>query len=326
MGILCPRHIPLVMALFSLLPGRLQAAQSVTLYLDGAVVEREARATAGVAEVRLPPTVDPASVRIAPRAGAAILSVERLQSRPSRKQEQGLAQLEERRKQIQDRLRALAVREEIFKRAAQAQSGKAPRKTKANPEPLATIRQGTEYAISQLESVLRLIRRADEELATVDARMADLKLEANVGGLLLKVRTDRRDAVLLLRYVQKDLSWSPRADLRLSAEGGQILLRGNFPPLPADTSLRAVPAPLNGEGAGNPMPVTASPLAVYLLTDLHQEELPGPLAAYRYRFANPLVPALLPLKVSCYRAGEYLGTATLEPTAAAGMAELLCGR
>ncbi len=64
-----------------------------------------------------------------------------------------MAKLAYRRDALGDRLKALNAREAIFKSAAKSQSGKAPRKSKTNTEPLTAVRQGTEFAIAQLENV-----------------------------------------------------------------------------------------------------------------------------------------------------------------------------
>ena len=67
-------------------------------------------------------------------------------------------------------MQALEAKETVFKAAAKSQSGKAPRKTKTNPDPLAGVRQATEYAIAQLESVYRARRMAESDLNSVEAR------------------------------------------------------------------------------------------------------------------------------------------------------------
>ena len=72
-------------------------------------------------------------------------------------------------------LQALATREEIFKSAAKSQGGKAPRKSKANPDPMQAIRQGTEFAIAQLEAVYTSRRRTEQEIRRIDSRIAAAK-------------------------------------------------------------------------------------------------------------------------------------------------------
>jgi len=73
---------------------------------------------------------------------------------PERRQKE-LDALIEQKNRLEDRMKALDTREDIFAAAAKSQSSKAPRKTKANPDPLASVRQGTDFAIAQLEAVYR---------------------------------------------------------------------------------------------------------------------------------------------------------------------------
>jgi hypothetical protein len=308
-----------------LLPCSLHAGQRATLFLDGGLMERDIRASAGVAELPLPPSVVSGSLRVVPLQGANLLDVQQLEVRPSRLQQRELTVLDERRKQIEDRLRALAVKEEIYKGAAKSQSAKAPRKTKANPEPVSAIRQGTDYAIAQLESVLRQQRRATEELTAVTRDLERRRREANVGGTLLRIRTDRRDAALQVRYLQRDILWRPAAVLRVNGTTGELLLTGGLPPLPVGTRVQ-VAAAMTDEAAAVPQAVDGSPRLAFPLTSLQEEMLHGLLPAFRYRFSSDLLPSRLPEEVSCYRGGEYLGTGPVKKSPESLELELVCGR
>src|SRR5690242_16773397 len=147
----------------------------VTFYSDGALVELETAATKGVAEIRLPPGMMAESLRIKPLNNAVIQRVDILASRLEGKGTKDLDALLEQKNRLEDRLQALATREEIFKSAAKSQSGKAPRKTKTNPEPMQSIRQGTDFAIAQLEAVYTARRKTELEIRRCDARIASLK-------------------------------------------------------------------------------------------------------------------------------------------------------
>ncbi len=105
------------------------APAKVTLYLDGARVEREADAVKGEVGVSLPPGMAAGSLRVKPLQGAAIAGVEIESAPPSPKTEKEIARLTARREALADRLKALEVKEEIFRAAAKSQSGKAPRAT-----------------------------------------------------------------------------------------------------------------------------------------------------------------------------------------------------
>lgn len=318
------RFLLLSMVLF-VLPLPLQAGQRTTLYLDAGLVERDVRSTAGMAEILLPAAVDLTSLRIVPAAGAAILEVERFPARPAKQQQKELANLEERLKQGQDRLRALAAKEEIYRGAAKSQSGKAPRKTKANPEPLSAIRQGTDLAISQLESVLRQQRRTTEEIEAVTKDLERLRRQSNVGGTHVRIRSDRRDALLRVRYLQTDLSWQPAASLRFNGEAGELVLTGGLPLLPAGTTVAIVPAETGAESAVS-RTVAGRPQFSFPVDLLQEEAIAGFFPAFRYRFSTTFPPSHLPELVSCYRSGEYLGTAPLIKSAESAELEVICGQ
>lgn len=317
--------VPLIMAIVC--AGELQASSRATLFLDGALIERELPAKGGVVELSLPAGVDPATVRVSPLGNGKVTSVDFMPLRVPKQIEKEIAQLDERRKALDDRLKALAVREEVFKAAAKSQSGKSPRKTKTNPQPLATIRQGTEYAISQLEAVYRMTRKATEDRAAVESRLAILKREGNVGGKLLKVRVSGKEERIAVRYAQKDLHWEPSADIRIKHPAGELLLSPHLPQLPAGMSVTIVPAVMEQKSAAPSYELSSAKSNLpFPLTIEREEALSGVLPVYRFVFANPLPPALLPLTVSCYRQGEYLGRSTISPVPDGQKTELTCGK
>ncbi|HEY6006827.1 MAG TPA: DUF4140 domain-containing protein, partial [Geobacteraceae bacterium] len=131
------------------------AGRSVTLFLDGARIEQEVAVVKGYAEIPLPAAMQANSLRIRPVAGGEITRVEVVALPAAGKERREQARLNERRERLSARLRALATREEIFTAAAKSQSGKAPRKTKTNPEPVANLRRGTDFALGQLEESYR---------------------------------------------------------------------------------------------------------------------------------------------------------------------------
>jgi len=139
-------------------------SRTVTLYLNGARFENEFSTAGGLIEVSLPAAMQDGSLRVKPLDGALIEHVEIVQARPDPKRIKELEKLADRRNAIMDRLRALEAKEAVFKAAAKSQSAKAPHKTKSNPEPLASVRKGTEYAIAQLEGVYRTRRMVESDL------------------------------------------------------------------------------------------------------------------------------------------------------------------
>src|SRR5512140_1970872 len=110
------------------------------------------------------------SLRLKPVKSATITRVEFMAARADRKAEKELARLTGRKNALADRLQALEVKEEVFRSAAKSQSGKAPRSSKNNREPLENIRKGTEFALAQLEEVYTARRTAEKELKSVETR------------------------------------------------------------------------------------------------------------------------------------------------------------
>ncbi len=213
----------------------------VTLYLDGAKVEREVAAVNGNLETSLPVGMQAGSLRVKPLGQGVITRVELVPCGVKRKENRDLERLNERRAALEDRLKALEVKEEIFTAAARTQSGKAPRKTKANPEPLAAIRQGTEFAIARLEAVYAARRRAESELKLVDKQLSAAKIAANIGGSIAKVRLAGKEGRVLVSWRSSDLNWTPFYDFRMAGDGRIVVVIHALLP-PTDKGVRVAVA------------------------------------------------------------------------------------
>ena len=123
--------------------------KAITYFLDGAKVEYDTSFSNGALEIRLPKAVLTDSLRVKPLPGSNIDKVEMNRLPRGPRAEKEIQTLVERKNLLLDRLKALETREKIFTAAAKSQSGRAPRKTKNNPEPMTNIRKGTEFAIGQ---------------------------------------------------------------------------------------------------------------------------------------------------------------------------------
>src|SRR5690349_16614181 len=101
----------LVAALFLLLqiPFVCFAGSSVTLYLDGAVVEHAESARKGYIELFLPPSARTDSLKIKPKPGTTINRVVVRPRKPSKGREQEIASIQERQDLLNDRIKALSV-------------------------------------------------------------------------------------------------------------------------------------------------------------------------------------------------------------------------
>lgn len=289
-------------------------ARSVTFYLDGARVEREVVAVKGYLEMPLPPGMEAGSLRVRPLQGAFLARVEVAPARPNRKVDSELAGLVERRDLLTDRLQALAVREEIFRAAAKAQSGKAPRKTKNNREPLEEIRKGTEFAIAQLEGVYRLRRKAENELKGVEARLSILKETGNVGGSVARVWFTGKEGRAVVSYLQPTLKWTPLYDFRVNSGAEvEMVLYALLPQVEKGATVAVVPTLLAEASTEQALPAAGEGLARITSVRLPIENVRStsfPQPALSFSFRNSSGKRLPAGEASCYRQGEYLGKTT----------------
>lgn len=285
--------------------------KSVTFYADGAIVELAVSAHRGILEIPLPSALVEGSLRIRPDNGTAIQRVDIVPApADAGKAEKELDALLEQRNRLGDRLQALATREEIFTSAAKSQSGKAPRKTKSNPDPMQSIRQGTEFAIAQLEAVYTARRKTEQEIRRLDGRITAAKKSRGPESLARVVLTPAHGKITA-RYAVSGSGWTPRYDIYLDGNGGaQAALSGKFPGIFGGYLLQASPAPLAESASARVFQIPSGPLgglARYRLAVTEQFFATGVPTAFSFEMKN-LEPVHLPAgDASIYRNGEYIG-------------------
>lgn len=316
-------------ALFCLLaavPLPAYAGRTVTLYLDGAVVEQDASARKGYLEITLPPGARADSLRIKPQPGTDIIRVVTLPLLPSRKLDKELALLASREELLLDRLQALATREEIFKGAAKSQSAKAPKKTKSNPDPLAALRQGTDYAIAQLEAVYQARRRTEKELKQLAEKRASMKGGEQVGGTVARVWLTPANGGVKALYCQVDRSWAPAYELRVTAGKAKMAI---FPAGVVGAKgeiTRLVLAPLASSNSVAAWDFSDQ-LRALQVKELAAEKIAtaaGDLAPLSVLLTNSTATGLPPGDLVCFLDGEYAGTGKFPGLEAAKSLSLEC--
>jgi len=309
------RCLALSLLLLMIAAHALADTRIVTFFSDAALVEIETAAVRGTAEIPLPGSVLANSLRIKPLAQATIRNVEILPVRLNGKGEQELDRLLERRSLLEDRLQALGTREEIFKSAAKSQSGKAPRKTKANPDPMQTIRAGTDFAIAQLEAVYTARRRTDREIRNINARISEVR-KGNAGAeTVARVAVSPANGRIRFRYALAGQGWTPRYDIRLNGGGSaDLTLYGQLPARFRGYQLQAVAESLAVGIDAHPLRVAAGSLA--RLAELRLPVEPGGADQVRTTFSalvtNSSAINLPAGDASLYRDGEYLGRLRFE--------------
>ena len=287
-------------------------SRSVTFYADGAMVEQEATATNGALDIPLPADMIEGSLRLRPASGTTIQRVDIVPARTvSGKGEKELDALLEQRNRLGDRMQALATREEIFTSAAKSQSAKAPRKSKANPDPLQAIRQGTEFAIAQLEAVYTSRRRTEQEIRRIDSRIAAAKISAAGPETAARIGVSPARGRVTARYAVAGQGWTPRYDMYLDGSSiAQVHLSGLFSGAFSGYLLQASPATLAERDTARVFPVNSGPaarLASFRLPVSEAQFGSGLQSSFSFVLENSGQLHLPGGDANIYNNGEYVG-------------------
>jgi hypothetical protein len=286
--------------------------KSITFFADGAVIEQDAAAVKGTIDISLPADMLPGSLRVKPLNGTALLQVDIQPAAADAGQEaKGLNSLIEQRNRLNDRMKALATREEIFTSAAKSQSAKAPRKSKTNPDPMQAIRQGTDFAIAQLEAVYTSRRRTEQEIRRLDSRIAAAGSKGQGAGTLARIRLSPAKGRVIVRYAVSGQGWTPRYDIFLDgSHTAQFDLTGMFGGTYPGYLLQVSPATLSEYTTALVFPVQGGPsprLAGYRLPVSDERFGNGIQSSFSF-VVNNTQPLYLPGgDASLYRNGEYVG-------------------
>jgi hypothetical protein len=305
------------------------ASKSVTLYLDGARVEQELESAKGYLEMPLPPGFLPQSLRIKPRSGGEIVRVEVVPPTSATKPDKVRASLQERRERLEARLKVLDTREEIFKAAAKSQSGKAPKRSKNNPEPMETIRRGTDYALSQLEEVYFNRQRAEKELREVEKRLAGGANGKGSAGSVARIWLAGKHARIQASYLSNDLMWKPTYEFRITADKQVAFIqRAEIPPIEKGTHLSVVASDLSR--ADEPVMVRAAgdrPIVAEFHTPAEAVNISAtPSSVIRFSFRNPTRKIFPSGEAACFWQGEFLGMVSFPGIKPEESREMHCGR
>lgn len=292
-----------------------QAAQKeMTVFSDGSLIEIETMAQKGMAEVALPGRMRAGSLRVKPLDTTDIAQVTVVPFRMPDKLQRELDQLNEQKERLEDRLKALDTKEGIFEAAAKSQSSKAPRKTKTNPDPLASVRQGTDFAIAQLEAVVTARRRTEQELKRVSSRIAQLTQHA-AGGPTVRVAVSTPTGRVRVAAVLADNGWRPRYELRLNGTTNARLVQlADTDPVPTGFAVRLAPTSLANGLPQQTVPAhsgRSTRLAEWQLPVLHQQIEIGPLSNFTINLQNTTGRTLPGGEAAVYLHGEFLGTTPL---------------
>ena len=260
-------RIRLILCILAISAGSAGAENKVTFYRDGALYQRQATAAKGVIQASLPAGLLKHSLKITPAPGTTLLGVERGQAGTVNTSDKGLEFLTEQRLRLEDRLQALETREAIFTAAAKSQSGKAPRKTKSNPDPMQAIRQGTEFAIAQLEAVYTTRRKTMQEIRKIDARLAAAGKGNQTAENSIKITVTPPRGMVTIQFATDEPGWQPHYNLHLAGDG---------------TAWLQLSAGITGKADGHQVRVSSGSLAESAANESYPLQ-PGRATVQRYR-------------------------------------------
>jgi len=308
------KYAMLFFGILAAMAGSIRAdARSITFFSDGAIAEIEATATKGIVQIPLLPGMIDNTLRIKPLGGAMIQRVDLLTVRRETRREKELDTLLERKNKLEDRLQALTTREEIFKAAVKSQSSKAPRKTKNNPDPMLSIRQGTDFAIAQLEAVNTAQRKTMLEMRHITARITEARKRNTRTEMVARVHVTPNNARLRVLYALAGQAWIPRYDIRMNGDGKAALtLYAELPRPFAGYLLRAAPATLADSDNVHSFPVTVgsvAKLAEFIFQVKEEQFGSGLTNSFSSILTNKSTVYLPAGEASIFHNNEYVGRA-----------------
>lgn len=286
------------------------SASSITFYRDGALFRQEAGAVRGAIDIPLATGLLEQTLTIVPAPGTSIIAVETHKTGPGSGSDNEVEALTEQRRRLGDRLQALETREAIFTSAAKTQSGKAPRKTKTNPDPMQAIRQGTDFAIAQLEAVYTSRRKTMQEIQKIDSRLATAGKGSRSAENSVRITVTPPRGTVTLRYATSERGWQPQYNLYLPGDGTvKVQYSARITESGRGYQVRVSPGSLAESGSAETFPVQggSAVLATYRLPLTEERSVEGIFNSFSGKISNSTVQYLPPGEAGLFRRGSYIG-------------------
>ncbi len=323
------RTILTCLCLMATTAGSAHAANTITFFRDGSLIRQEAGAVKGVIDIPLASGILEQSLTIAPAPGTTIVGVETRTTVSDSRTAKEIETLTEQRRRLEDRLQALETREAIFTSAAKAQSGKAPRKSKTNPDPMQTIRQGTDFAIAQLEAVYTARRTTTQEIRKIETRLVAAKKSSPPSENSVRIAVTPARGKVTLRYATAEHGWQPQYNLYLEGNGvARLQLSARITGSRRGYQVRVSPASLAENATAETLPVhpDSTLLASYLLPVKEEPYPEGVFNRFSGTIANNTPHYLLPGDSCLFRKGVYQGKFRFEGVSSGRSAVISLGK
>ncbi|MDD2732596.1 MAG: hypothetical protein PHF56_01540 [Desulfuromonadaceae bacterium] len=286
------------------------AANSIIFYRDGALLQQEAVALKGVVDFPLAANILENTLIVVPGAGTSIIGVETIRKEAVNGSGSEHEVLTEQRRRLEDRLQALDAREAIFITAAKSQSGKAPRKTKANPEPMQAIRQGTDFAIAQLEAVYTARRKTKLEIQKIDARVSANRKSNRPSTTSVRIAVTPQNGKVTLRYATAERGWQPQYNFYPEKNGtARLQLSARVTGSQHGYQIRVSPGLLAEHDSAETVPAQTGSVVIanYRLPLADEQYSEGIFQRFTGKITNSSSHYLPPGESGLYRDGAYRG-------------------
>ena len=303
-------HFLTCLCLIALSASSVFADDIITFYRDGTLVQQKAVAVKGSLDIPLASGLLEQSLTVLPASGTTILAVDIHKNETGSTLDKELETLTEQRRRLEDRLQALETREAIFTSAAKSQSGKAPRKTKTNPDPLLAIRQGTDFAIAQLEAVYTARRRTLQEIRKIDARLAAARKGRRFTEHSVRIAVTPPRGSVTLRYATSERGWLPEYNVHLMGDGTvKMQLFARIAGSAGGHQVRVSSGSLEESDRAETFPAQAGSavLATYRLPVTEERSIAGIFNRFSGTIFNNSTQYLPPGDSGLFRTGAYIG-------------------
>jgi hypothetical protein len=174
-----------------------------------------------------------------------------------------------------------------------------------------SIRQGTDFAIAQLEAVYTARRKITQEIRHIDARTADVRKDSAIAKTIARVSVTPRNGRVRIYFVLAGQAWKPRYDIRISdGDRAALTLYGQLTGLYPGYLRRASPDAFSDGMKSGSFPVPSGSLtrlANFILPVRDVRFGNGFTTSFSSLMTNTSSVNLPAGKASLYRNGEYLG-------------------
>ena len=172
------------------------------------------------------------------------------------------------------------------------------------------IRQGTEFAIAQLEAVYTSRRKTEQEIRRIDSRIAAAKATGREPEHAVRIYVSPSNGRVTACYALAGQNWTPRYDMYLDGSSSQLYMSGAFSSAFPGYLLQVSPSALAKRDSARVFPVNPGPAARIAKFQLPVAEAhfgAGLQNSFSFVLNNSEKLDLPGGEANLYKSGEYVG-------------------